>query len=44
MNVQSVDIKHLINLSHNEVKERMRRNMQQMAKRYQEKGNVKPKL
>ena len=44
MNVQSVDIRHLINLSYNEVKERMRRNMQQMAKRYQEKGNVKPKL
>ena len=44
MNVQSVDVRNLIELSQDEVEERMRQNMMQMAKRHQEINSVEPKL
>jgi len=44
MQTQSVDVRALIDLSYDEVKECMRRNMQTMAKRYQEKHSTEPKL
>jgi len=44
MEIRSVDVRKLIDLSYEEVKERMRQNMQKMAKRYQEKKSVEPKL
>ncbi len=44
MKVRSVDVRNLIDLGFDEVEERMRLNMQKMAKRYQEKDRVEPKL
>ena len=44
MQVRSIDVGNLIEMSYDEVKERMRNNMQKMAKKYQVKDSVEPKL
>ena len=44
MKVRSVDVRNMTNLSYDEVEERMRQNMQKMAKKFQEKDSVEPKL
>ena len=44
MNIQAVDVRNLIRLSYDEVKERMRKKMHAMEKRCLEKNNVQPKL
>lgn len=44
MKVRSADVRNLIDLGYDEVEERMRLKMQEMAKKYQERDSVEPKL
>lgn len=44
LKVRPMDVENLIELSYDEVNERMRKHMQKMAKKYQVKDSVEPKL